>query len=231
MLAISTDPSTESALFATKYGIPFPLLSDEDGTVSKQYVGVNYDDTTIPGIVIIRKDGAIVYRQVASTKDDRLSSAQLLATIDRTLGTTGAAAVHGYAVYERTQIHVDGGGGVKHERDGGTGGTAMLSAGLLFPLGRSLLVGPWFESTIHAQNLEVAVVGRIPLLHDTGAIHITTSVGYSTLGDWTAAMRVGPWIALTPTWALHLDLGGELRGLSDRSVFGTFGVTYLLGPR
>ena len=199
--------------------------------MSKQYVGVNYDNTTIPGIVIVRKDGAIVYRQVASSKDDRLSSAQLLAEIDRTLGTSGTAATHGYAVYERTQIHVDGGGGVKHERGAGTGGTAIVSAGVLFPLGRALLVGPWFESTIHAQNLALAVVGRIPLLHDTAAIHITTSLGYSTLGDWTAAVRVGPWIAVTPSWALHLDIGGELSGFARRDVFGTFGLTYLLGPR
>lgn len=199
--------------------------------MSKQYVGINYDDTTIPGIVIIRKDGAIVYRQVASTKDDRLSAAQLLATIDRTLGTTGAAATHGYAVYERTQIHVDGGGGVKHERADGTSGAAVVSASVLFPLGRSLLLGPWVESTIHAQHADLAVVGRIPLLHDTGAIHITTTAGYSTSGDWTAAVRVGPWIALTPTWALHLDIGGELTGFARRDLFGTFGVTYMLGPR
>lgn len=230
MLAISTDPPDQSALFAAKYGIEYPLLSDADGAVSKQYVGVNYDDTTIPGIVIVRRDGAIVYRQVASTKDDRLTSEELLATIDRTLGTTGPAAAHGYAVYERTQIHVDGGGGVRHERDDGTGGTAMFSAGVLFPLARPLLVGPWVESSIRSLGANLAVVGRIPLLHDTGAIHITATAGYDTSSNWDVGLRVGPWIALSPKWALHLDLGGTLRGLSERAVFGTFGLTYLLGP-
>lgn len=231
MLAISTDPSSESAVFAKKYDIGFPLLSDADGAVSKQYVGVNYDDTTIPGIVIIRKDGTIVYRQVASTKDDRLTSAQLLATIDRTLGTSGAAATGGYAVYERTQLHLDGGGGVEHERDAGASGTAMISASVLFPLARPLLVGPWFESTIEAQHVDLAVVGRIPLLHDTGALHVTTTAGYSTVGTWNAGLRVGPWVALTPSWALHLDLGAQLSGFARRDVFATFGLSYLLGPR
>ena len=190
---------------------------------------MNYDDTTIPGIVIIRKDGAIVYRQVASTKDDRLTAAQLLAEIDRTLGTTGAAATHGYAVYERIQLHADGGGGVRHDQ--GTGGTAVLSAAALFPLARPLLIGPWFESTIRSQSANLAVVGRIPLLHDTGAIHVTATAGYDTATDWDVGLRIGPWVALSPKWALHLDLGGTLRGLDDRAVFATFGVTYLLGPR
>lgn len=218
-------------MFAAKYGLEFPLLSDADGAVSKQYVGVNYDDTTIPGIVIVRKDGTIVYRQVATTKDDRLTSAELLATIDRTLGTRGPDASHGYAVYERAQIHLDGGGGVEHARDAGTSGTAMFSAAVLFPLARPLLVGPWFESTIDAQHAAVAVVGRIPLIHDTGAIHVTTTLGYSTADLWTAGVRIGPWVALTPSWALHLDLGGQLSGFARRDVFATFGVSYLLGPR
>ena len=200
--------------------------------MSKQYVGVNYDDTTIPGIVIIRKDGAIVYRQVASTKDDRLSSEQLLATIDRTLGTSGAAVTHGYAVYERTQIHVDVGGGAQHRRDADDGGAFNANAAVLFPLGRTLLVGPWFEN-IHPASLSanLAVVGRIPLLHDTGAIHITTTMGWNTHSTWDVGLRIGPWIALTPTWALHLDLGGTLGGFDERALFATFGVTYLLGPR
>jgi hypothetical protein len=234
LLAISTDPSADSALFARKYGIEFPLLSDEAGAVSRQYVGVNYDDTTIPGIVIVRKDGAIVYRQVASTKDDRLSSEQLLATIDRTLGTTGEAATHGYAAYERVQIHLDLGGGVRHDRDAGTSGKAMQSLAALFPIGRQLLIGPWVESQVTAvTGVDLAVVGRLPLLHDTGAIHITTTMGWSPTSDadWNVGLRVGPWIALTPTWALHLDLGGVLRGFAEREAFATFGLTYLLGPR
>lgn len=231
MLAISTDPSSDSAIFAKKYGIEFPLLSDADGAVSKQYVGVNYDDTTIPGIVIVRKDGTIAYRQVASTKDDRLTSAELIDTIDRTLGTRGAGPAHGYAVYERTQFHLDGGGGVEHVRDGGSSGTAMFSAGVLFPLARSLLVGPWFESSIDKQHLDLAIVARIPLLHDTGAIHVTATGGYSTVDTWNAGLRIGPWVALTPSWALHLDLGGVSSGLDRHDVFATFGVTYLLGPR
>lgn len=210
------------------------MLADENGAVSKQYVGVNYDDTTIPGIVIVRRDGAIVYRQVASTKDDRLTSEQLLSAIDRTLGTTGAVATHGYAVYERPQIHLDAGGGVRHERDAGNGGAAMVSGGVLVPLGRNLLVGPWFETDVTAPtSVDLAVVGRIPLLHDTGAIHVTTTMGWSPSSDaaWNVGLRVGPWVALTPTWALHLDLGGVLRGFAEREVLGTFGLTYLLGPR
>ena len=138
---------------------------------------------------------------------------------------------HGYAVYERTQIHVDAGGGAQHRRDGDDGGAFNANAAVLFPLGRTLLVGPWLEANHPAASVNVAVVGRIPLLHDTGAVHVTTTMGWSSVGTWTTGIRVGPWIALTPTWALHLDLGGTLRGFDERALFATFGVTYLLGQR
>ena len=76
MYGISTDPTEASARFAEKYAIDFPLLADVDGAVSKQYVGVNFDDTTIPGVVLIKRDGTIGFRQVAGAKDDRLTTPQ-----------------------------------------------------------------------------------------------------------------------------------------------------------
>ncbi len=234
MLAISTDPSDESAKFATKYGIRFPLLADLDGAVSKQFVGVNYDDTTIPGIVVVRRDGTIAFRQVASSKDDRLSSAELLATLDRTLGTRGQGARQGYAVFERIQLHLDAGGGGRHDPADGTHAIPVASFGVLVPLARQLMIGPWLSTELTSvTGVDLAVVGRLPLLHDSGAIQITTTIGWSPTGDasWNAGARIGPWLALTPSWALHLDLGGTVRGQRDRDVFGTLGLTYLLGPR
>ena len=232
MLAISTDPSDESAKFASKYGIGFPLLADTDGAVSKQFVGVNYDDTTIPGIIIVRRDGSIVFRQVATAKDDRLSAAELLATIDRTLGTSGSGVRHGYAAFERVQIRVDGGGGVR--RDDSTHGVATAELAVLVPLARQLVIGPWISTDVTSiTGVDVAIAGRIPLLHDTGAIQITTTMGWSPRSDaaWNAGVRVGPWLAVTPSWAVHLDVGGTLRGLREREALATLGLSYSIGPR
>ncbi len=231
VLAISTDPSDESAKFARTYGIEFPLLADTDGAVSKQFVGVNYDDTTIPGIVIVRRDGAIVFRQVATAKDDRLSTAELLATIDRTLGTSGRGARRGYAALERMQLRVDGGGGVRHTDS--TGGVAVAELAVLLPLARQIVAGPWLSTDVTSvTGVDLAIAGRIPLLHDTGAVQITTTIGWSPGGEaaWNAGLRAGPWLAVTPRWAVHLDLGATLRGLHEREAFATLGVSYLL-PR
>ncbi|CAN5921091.1 hypothetical protein BH11MYX3_BH11MYX3_05010 [soil metagenome] len=226
VLAISTDPSDESAKFASKYGIGFPLLADTDGAVSKQFVGVNYDDTTIPGIVIVRRDGSIVFRQVATAKDDRLSAAELLATIDRTLGTTGGGVRHGSAAFERVQVRIDGGGGVR-----GSDGVGVIDLAVLVPLARQLVIGPWLVTDVTSvTGVDLAFGGRIPLLHDTGAVQITTTMGWSPSGDasWNAGLRAGPWLAVTPSWAVHLDVGGMLRGLHEREAVATLGLTYLI---
>jgi len=82
------DSPEDSRAFARDYEIAFPLLSDADGAVSRQYTGVTSDDNTLPGVVIVR-DGQIAFRQLATAKDDRLSTTDLLATLDRTLGTHG----------------------------------------------------------------------------------------------------------------------------------------------
>ncbi len=232
VLAISTDPSDESAKFASNYGIGFPLLADVDGAVSKQLVGVNHDDTTIPGIVIVRRDGAIVFRQVATAKDDRLSAAELLETIDRTLGTSGSGLRHGYAAFDRVQVRIAGGGGAR--RSGETQGVAVAELAVLFPLARQLVIGPWLSTDVTSvTGVDLAIGGRIPLLHDTGAVQITTTMGWSPSSDaaWNAGLRAGPWLAVTPSWAVHLDVGGSLRGLHEREVFATLGLSYLVGPR
>ena len=234
MFGISTDPSSESAKFAAGYHIGFPLLADVDGAVSRAYVGVNYDDTTIPGIAIIRRDGTLAYRQVADTKYDRLTAPQLFAEIDRALGTSGAAAETSYAAFERWQLHVDAGGGVRDR--GGASGAAAGDLALLAPVSRQLLLGGWIATDFaHVLDLDVSATVRVPLIHDAGAIHITGTTGWSPYGaaPWNAGVRVGPWVAITPRWALHLDLGGSLHGLAQRDAFATIGFSSLIdtGPR
>src|SRR5258706_3034412 len=141
------DTPEDSRAFAADYGLPFALLTDADGAVSRTYAGITSDRNTLPGVTLIRADGRIAFRQVATAKDDRLGAAELIATIDRTLGTTGPATDDdGYAALDSAQLRVDLGGGALFARGGahgltGTRGTGDGALGGHFPLGRYLLIG------------------------------------------------------------------------------------------
>ncbi|MBA3540569.1 MAG: hypothetical protein H0T79_13245, partial [Deltaproteobacteria bacterium] len=93
-----------------------------------------------------------------------------------------------------------------------------------------LLVGPWLATDFTASlDVDVAATLRAPLLHDAAAIHLTVAAGWSPYGAaaWNSSVRIGPWLAMTPTWGVQLELGLTLRGLHERDVFVTLGITRL----
>ena len=199
--------------------------------MSRAYTGLDAADVTVPGIVIIRKDGQIVHRQIATGKADRLTTDELLAQIDRSLGTTGPGARRGYEVFERLQLRVDAGGGYReHVTAGGN-----LAA--LFPLHRYLLIGPWIGGNARdgVIDLDGALAFRFPLLADRGAIQLTAAGGWSVIESGpNASARIGAWLALNPSWAIHLDVGAGAHWVDEErsdEVFATFGVTRLLRIR
>ena len=211
------DSPGDSRVFAGDYGIAFPLLSDADGAVSRTYVGVTSDSNTLPGVTIIDRDGRIAFRQVASAKDDRMPAAELLATLDRTLGTSGpAAAPGGYAAIDRAQLRVDLGGGGVHAA-GETRGTVVGAAWGLYPLGHYLLVGPrlGFEPRNAPLDLDAAIVLRLPIWANAGAVELGAAGGWTPWGDTggNASGHLGLWFATSPRLALHLDLGIAEHGL------------------
>jgi len=233
------DSPEDSRAFAKDYGIAFPLLSDPDGTVSRVYAGVTSDHNTLPGVVIIDRGGRIVFRQVASAKDDRMTTAELLATLDRTLGTSGpGVASAGYAAIDRAQLRVAlGGGGVRGS--GETRGTVVGSVAGLYPLGRHVLVGPWLGFEPRAAPLEVdaAIVLRLPIWADAGAIELGAAGGWTPWGDAgaSASARAGLWFAMSPRWALQLEVSVTTHGLGGRADSSTasaaLGVTRLFDVR
>jgi hypothetical protein len=236
VLGISMDAPADSRRFAADYGIAFPLLSDEDGAVARRYVGVSSDRVALPGVTIIDRGGRIAFRQVASTKDDRMSAAELLATLDRTLGTSGpGVAPPGYAAIDRAQLRVAlGGGGVRTSGD--TLGTVAGSVAGLVPLGHHLLVGPWLgiEPRRSPLDLDAALVVRLPFWSQTGAVELGAVGGWTPWRDagGNAAAHLGAWFALSPRWAVQLDaaiaehgLGG---GARSTAVTGSLGVSRLL---
>lgn len=236
------DSPADSRAFAAKYGIGFPLLADEDGQVSRTYAGVTSDRNTLPGITIVRGDGRIVFRQLASAKDDRMSSAELVATVDRTLGTSGPPAVHdGFAALDRVQFRIDLGGGVSHDGhdgpgggDGGsTGATALGAGSLLLPLGRHVLVGPRVQWGVHAGALAIdgLALVREPIFHGVGALELGVSAGWTPYPIPRMGPNVGGtadlWFAISPKLSVQLGVSTtvyELTGGAVTDVAATIGV-------
>lgn len=234
LYAISVDSPADSKDFASQAGLNFPLLSDR-GEVARNYVGLNHDDTAIPGVVIIRADGHIAFRQIATAKDDRLTAAQLIDTLDRTLGTKGAAVDTGYVAIERFQNRTDLGTGEVME-NGQRRVTLFASRGLLIPLDRYVLVGPWLatEPRQAPLDVDVAVMLRLPFFADIGAVELTVTGGWTPweVSGWNVGARLGVWFATSPKSAIQLNVGYDLHRFldSDRipAVFATIGVTKLL---
>lgn len=231
ILAISMDTPEDSRAFAADYGLPFPLLSDPEGVVSKVYAGVTSDHETLPGITLIRGDGTIAFRQVASAKDDRMTAAELIATIDHTLGTTGPTGAPGYAALDRAQLRLDLGGGAIDGR-----GTGVATAGGYLALGHHLLVGPRlaFEPRAAPLAADAIVMARLPLYAGAGALEVGVLGGFTPWGDARgpdAGATADLWFAMAPTWSLQLGATFEVHdagGANIPTVFATFGVARLV---
>jgi hypothetical protein len=231
LLAISGDAPHDSKLFATRLGIWFPLLSDADLAVSRVYAGETSDTNALPGVTVIDRTGRIVFRQVASAKDDRISTQDLLAAIDHALGTHGPDATdRGYAAIDRAQIRLDVGGGAEGSR-----GTGVAALAALFPITREVLIGPMlgFEPRAAPLDVDLEVVFRAPIWNSAGAFELGFASGYSTLDTdrgWNGTMRTGVWFALSPTWSVQLDAGAAVHQ-HDTDVFGTIGLAWLFRVR
>jgi hypothetical protein len=235
LYGISIDSPEDSLKFTQLAGINFPLLSDRDGAVARKYVGLNYDGTALPGIIIIGADGRIVFRQIATAKDDRMTAGEVIDTVDRTLGTSGRAADAGYVAVERIQNRGDSGVGEvieNHQRRV----TLFLNRGVLVPVNRYLMIGPWLALEPRQAPLDVdfAAMLRAPFFGDIAALEVIATAGWSPfeVSGWNAGIRGGLFFAVSPTVALVLDVGYSLHRVldSDRdpAAFVTFGVTKLL---
>lgn len=228
------DEPEYSRSFARDLGIEFPLLSDVDGAISRIYAGITSDARALPGVTMIRPDGRIAFRQAASAKDDLMPPAELIATADRTLGTTGrAAAADGFAAGDRLQFRVDAGAGAS--RDGGWRGTGVGVLSGLAPLGRHLLIGPriTFEARDAPVSFDGLVMLRAPIFGPTGALELGVTGGYTPWGSTGANLgaTADVWFAPSPSFALQLGVtyvDHDLGGTPVHQVFATFGFAQLI---
>ena len=209
---MSRDEISDSRSFARDYGIEFPLISDLDGAISKALVGIDDQDHSIPGVVVIRRDGAIAFRQIASSKDDRLTARELLEAIDRSLGTSGELVQTRHTALERAQLRFETGGGQVRIEDRWQA-TGVSRFGILIPLQRYLFAGAAIASEYREARLSLqgSIGVRVPILADLAAIQLSGEAGLPISAPGVSAgLRLGLWFAWTPRWAVNLD--------------GTFGV-------
>ena len=228
LYAISTDAPADSRAFAAREGLAFPLLSDPDGVVGRRYTGWNADETDVPGVIVIRRDGRVAYRQVATSKDDRLTAPELVTVLDDTLGTHGPAARR-VTPLSRAQIRAEVGVAADQDRRvHGTGAVALLA-----PVGDHLVIGPWLGLDTRADHVDVAGAAllRAPILGDAGAVEVGAIAGYATGTEGAVlAARADVWFAWSPT--LAIDLGATFETRTDvRDAAITIGLSHLLGVK
>ncbi len=183
-----------------------------------------------------------MFRQIATSKDDRLTAAQLLAVIDRELGAPAGGeaapgAVAGYAPLERWQVRLATLAGTTQRREAADGSRGDAIVGVsgagLVPLARTVMVGAQLAWTNRDLDANAALVLRAPILADAAAIELTGTVGWNLHGvdGLTTGLRIGAWVAWTPRWAIHLDVGGAAHALDADAEYAltmTAGVSWLI---
>jgi hypothetical protein len=180
----------------------------------------------VPGVVLIQRDGKIVYRQVASTKDDRVTATEILAIADRTLGTSGLLVKPATPALDRLQLRLDVGGAAIDREP-----ALLVAVGTHAPFARYFVVGTEARQEIRdtARVILAGTVGlRLPIYGDIGAIQLTGMLGINLFQGVYGGGRLGLWFAYTPAWALHVDAGAA-KNAGVVEGFATFGVSRLFG--
>ncbi len=218
VIGISVDDVAASRTLARREGIGFALLSDASLEVSRQYVGVDDNELSVPGVVLIRQDGTIAYRRISRDKADRPTVAELLGAIDRELGAPATApALHGgYAPIERMQLTLGLSAG-QARADTGAALRASGALSLLYPLSRHLLAGVGIAGEVREARLDVdgAIGVRQPFYADLATVELVLRGGPS-VGEpvgWHAGAQVSLGFAARPSWAFALGVGATLLGL------------------
>lgn len=87
MLAISVDPPAQSKQVVERFKLPFPILADESREVIRKYGvvhsagGPDGSDIAIPTLMLIDKDGRVLWERTAPNVLDRMDPADVLAAV------------------------------------------------------------------------------------------------------------------------------------------------------
>ena len=255
LIAISVDKVAQSKAMAAKIGARYPILFDDNAKVAGTLVGIDDAELAIPGVVVVARGGAIVFRQIASTKDDRLSTADLLAIIDdKIVGRKSVIVVdNSFAAIRRMQLSCDAaiGAGTKITTTSERTATLVTEAtvGFAYPWARHVMVGGELRvganvissNTTATVSLGAKATLRLPFWHDLGALHLSVSGGPDLFAPqanaaFYTAVGSQAWFAVRPSWAMQVGIGltSHWRGIDSgdaihAGVF-TLGIAHLFAP-
>jgi peroxiredoxin len=82
VVSVSTDTPPRSKRFAKEASIPYPLLSDIDGAVARQYgvlmQGADDSPVSVPAVFIVQRDGRIAWSAVGDYPWSTVNADELL---------------------------------------------------------------------------------------------------------------------------------------------------------
>lgn len=84
VVAISVDHSEESRLLVKELGLGFPVLSDPKATVIERYgIRMVHDELAVPAVFVVRSDGTIAWRFVATRAAERPTNETVLDVLSK----------------------------------------------------------------------------------------------------------------------------------------------------
>ena len=242
VLAISVDTPEVSRKFAAEYKLDFPLIEDEALKLASQYVGVDQNGFSLPGIVIVAPDQTVAVRQVGETPGDRIYAAELLRIVDGISEKYGIAkagpagkpgAAGGYAPLERVNVRLGINLGVAQERavqnDFGFAMDAALAG--LYPLGRHVMLGALVRGLTGSStrtDIAAALRVRLPGADDNGELYAQIPFGLTldVLNDaaddhartgWHSGLALGLQFAPKPSFAFFFELESLIHRFTGRA--------------
>lgn len=164
---------------ARTYGIEFPLLSDSDHALAKQYAGLSTDGYPIPAVYVLKPDGTVYSRKIGDAKDDRIYAAELLQILDSLGGRSadGLPGLSGYGTPYRVALGLGLGGHRREEQTSFAGDVSILG---LRELGSYLGIGMETGSlALPVREVRGALVlqGQLPLWSEVGELYVQLPLG------------------------------------------------------
>lgn len=87
MLAVSVDEPAQSRALVARFELPFRSLCDTSRDVVRRYGllhaggGPGGSDIAVPALLLVRPDGAIAWRHVSRSAQDRADPADVMAAV------------------------------------------------------------------------------------------------------------------------------------------------------
>jgi hypothetical protein len=237
ILAISVDKPAASRKFAKAYNLNFPLIEDKGLVLARQYVGVDANGYSLPGMIIIAPDRTIALRKIGETPGDRLYAADLLEIVDRIaaehrLPTGNSQLAGGFAPLERTNLRLGLTLGLLQQRaqQNTLGFSTDLTVAGLYPLTRHVMLGALargLTGSATRADIDAALRLRLPIIDDNGEFYAQIPLGVSIdvsndaaddheRTGWNTGLAVGMQFAPKPSLGIFLELEGMYHRFAGR---------------